>query len=267
MKNIKKCVDSGALIMIIVGQIVSIVLEVSKEQRNWDNILTSSIIIVFAIFCISVYFEMLSFKDRISSEVHSIQCGSNIANTKSGKGSDEFYRLALEYMNVSSSSIWLTSLNDRNPNVKGSIMRNKYFNSVFPFAKKNKTVEVKRIVKIATLEKLEWVKEQIDSTKKLENVSIAYIEKDIKILNLLVFDEKRMLLWNPGQAKVSQQHNKFIYSENVDVVEMFAEYYEKIWQDLQSNHGGFILKDGNHNDINEINNKLQIIKNKIETEK
>ena len=69
MKNIKKYFNSGTLIMIIVGQIVSIVLEVSNEQRNWDNILTSSIIIVFAIFCISVYFEMLSFKDRISNEV------------------------------------------------------------------------------------------------------------------------------------------------------------------------------------------------------
>lgn len=266
MKNIKKYFDSGALIMIIIGQIISIVLEALNEQKNWDNILTSSIIIVFAIFCISVYFEMLSFKDKISNEVHIIQSGSNIANTKSGKGSDQFYGLALEYMNISGSSIWLTSLNDRNPNVKGSIMRNKYFNSVFPFAKKNKTVEVKRIVKIATLEKLEWVKEQIESTKNLENVSIAYIEKEINILNLQIFDEKRMLLWNPGQAKVSQQHNKFIYSENVDVVEMFAEYYENIWQDLQRNRGGFILKEGNRNNSIELNNKLQIIKNKIETE-
>lgn len=262
----KKYFDSGALIMIIVGQIISIVLEASNENKNLDNILTSSITIVFALFCISVYFEMISFRDKLSNEVYRIQCGSNIANTKSGKGSDEFYGLALEYMGASHSSIWLTSLNDKNPNVKGSIMRNKYFSSVFPFAKKNKNVEVRRVVKIATEEKLDWVKEQIESTKNLENVSIAYIEQNIKILNVQIFDEGRMLLWNPGQAKVSQQHNKFIYSENVDIVEMFAEYYENIWQDLQRNCGGFIIKEGNHYDNNEINNKLQIIKDKMKME-
>lgn len=262
----KKYFDSGALIMIIVGQIISIVLDVLNENKNLDNILTSSIIIVFAIFGISVYFEMLSFKDKLSNEIYKIQCGSNIANTKSGKGSDEFYELALEYMGGAHSSIWLTSLNDKNPNVKGSIMRNKYFSSVFPFAKKNKNVEVRRIVKIATKEKLDWVKEQIENTKNLENVSIAYIEQNINILNVQIFDERRMLLWNPGQAKVSQQHNKFIYTENVNIVEMFSEYYEKIWQNLQRNCGGFIIKEGNHYDNNEINNKIEIIKNKIEME-
>lgn len=266
MTNIKKYFDSGALIMIIIGQIISIVLEILDKQRQWDNILTSSIIIVFAIFCVSVYFEMLSFKERISDEVYSILCGSNIANTKSDKGSDMFYKLALGYLNISESSVWLTSLNDRNPNIKGSQIRKKYFDSVFPFAKKNKIVEVRRIVKITTLEKLEWVKEQIESTKNIENISIAYIDANVKILNLQVFDEKRMLLWNPGQDKVSQQHNKFIYSENIDVVEMFAEYYENIWQDLQKNCGGFILKEGNNYDINEMNDKLELIKMKIEAE-
>lgn len=259
----KKIFDISALIVIIAGQIISVWLNVSNEQKGIevDNILTSSIIIVFAIFCISMYFDMQKFKRTLYKEIHSIKTGSNIVTTKMGKGSDDFYSLALEYLNVSNSTIWLTSLNEKDPNVKGSIMRTKYFKEVIPFAKKNKSnVEVRRIVKIPTLEKLEWVKKQIESAKNLENVSFAYIDKDTKILNVQIFDEKKMLLWDPGQDRVSQKHNKFICSENADVVEMFSEYYENIWKELSNNRGGFIIKDRNKSSRAEIEQRLQKIK-------
>ncbi len=263
MKKFKKVFDIVTLIMIIVGQIIQVVLESLSETIDWGNILSSSIILVFAIFCISTYFELHSFKDKMYKEINEVKRSSNITNTKAGKGSDDFYELGLEYLGVSQSSVWLTSLNINKPSRKGSITRNKYFDSVFPFAKRNQTVEIKRIVKIPTLDKLDWVIEQLKSTENLDNVSIAYVENDIDILNLQIFDEKYLLLWNPGKSRVSPKYNKFIFSENIDIVEMFSEYYENLWKRLQNNQGGFIIKDGSRNNISDIDNKLNIIREKL----
>lgn len=92
----KKFFDISALIVIIAGQIISVWLNVNNEQKGIevDSILTSSIIIVFAIFCISMYFDMQKFKSTLYREIHSIKTGSNIVTTKMGKGSDDFYSLA-----------------------------------------------------------------------------------------------------------------------------------------------------------------------------
>lgn len=261
----KKVFDAIVLVIIIIQEVTSAVLEIIDKYKVADNILSCTIIISFIVFCISMYIEIHKYIDQIIQQLQFIQNGINIANTQTGKGSDDFYKSALEYMDFSDSSIWLTSLNDRALTSTGSSIRQEYLKSVFPFAKKHKNVEVRRIVRIPTLEKLKWVEEQIKETEHLDNVSIAYIEDDIRILNLQIFDEKRMLLWDPGRTIVSQQHDKFIFTENDSVVEMFSGYYENIWQDLRRNRGGFILKDGLNN--SDINNKLQIIRNNIEAGK
>ncbi len=262
----KKIIDIFALIIIIVGQTINIVLECIGLEQKWDRILSSSVIIVFAAFCISMYYEMNSYKKNLSKKLEEILFGSNIANTKPGKGSDSFYGYSLGYMNSSNSSLWLTSVNDSNPNIMGSKQRNKYFATVIPYAKENKNVEVKRIIKIPTLDKLEWVKEQLNEAENLDNVSFAYIEDDVKLLNLQIYDEKRMMLWDPSQNKVSAQHNKFINCENSDIVEMFSQYYENIWKELKKNNKGFIIKDGNKTTKDDIDEKLNFIENKIKSE-
>lgn len=260
----KKVFDIIILVLIIIQEVASFLVDLFDKYNLANNILSSTIILSFVIFCISMYWDMHKDKEQMIEKLQLIQNGINIANTQTGKGSDDFYKLALEYMDTSSSSIWLTSLNDRALTSTGSPIRQKYFQSVFQFAKKNKNVEVRRIVRIPTLEKLKWVEKQIKDAERLKNVSIAYIETDTRILNLQIFDEKRMLLWDPGRTNVSIQHDKFIFTENVVIVEMFSEYYENIWQDLRHGQGGFIIKDGNGD--NDINNKLEIIRSRIESE-
>ena len=216
----------SVLVLIIIEQVINIIFQYFNASDEKQNFLSSAVIITFALFCISVYIEMQQYKKSLKNKLDKMTIGSNIANTIPGKGSKDFYELALQCINESKDDIWLTSLSDNNPNNEGPDIRSKYFNSVISLAKKNK-VNIRRIIRIATYDKFKWVEEQLKSLKNFDKVSIAYVGKDTKILNLQVFDESIMLLWNPGSAKVSEHHNEFIYIENEENSKMFAEYYEK----------------------------------------
>lgn len=125
---------------------------------------------------------------------------------------DEFYKKLKDAESTATVRIWVTHLDPYPPTSRkletsATNERTAYFNFLNDFAKAHPKVEVKRIIGISTIEKLEWLKEQMVLTKDIDNISFAYIRADcfghgdslspLTVVSCQVIDDNKTFVLNP----------------------------------------------------------------------
>ena len=187
---------------------------------------------------------------------------------------DDFYSKLTKCRLSSKSELLLTQLDPWPPSTYGDEgTRKSYFDNDVSYFKTHPNVNVYRIISIETKEKLQWVRELIESTKDLPNLYLAFVNiKNIvnsvpfpKMLSLQIVDGEEAFLLNPQYSYMPRAYKPCYYIKNGSVVQIYVDYYKKIWDVLcKSDDSGIIgkygclLKDGK--DITNYDQKLNKIK-------
>jgi uncharacterized protein YoxC len=180
--------------------------------------------------------------------------------------SARFYTLLAEMRKGAKNRVQLTQLDPNPPVVFGDPVRKDYFDKTIQFIREHPDVKVQRIMSIPNKEKLNWVKEDIEKSKDLNNLHLAYIRiTDIEsiyptppILSMQIVDESKLLLLDLRYSYMPMAFKPCLYLEDRQVVkQIYSQYYDSLWSQLETYNqawehgeknqdkiGGLILKDG-----------------------
>lgn len=185
---------------------------------------------------------------------------------------EEFYD-SLEKKEIAASKrVWLMHLDPWPPTSSKCNSRGRvdYFDNILKIVKGKDEIEVKRIINIPNLEKLEWVENLVKETDQRDNFHLAYINvKNIEYffpttISCQIIDEDKIFLLNPLLNHIPRtSFKKCVYIENRKVTAIYEDYYERLWSELENENCAFgcIIKGGKGTDL--FDNNLQRIKNDI----
>jgi len=172
----------------------------------------------------------------------------------------EFYRVLNDKVLSAKSRVWLMHLDPYAPDsvVYSDLARTEYFKNCAEkaIAQNNvqHPVEFRRIIGIPTMGKLEWTERLINETKDLKNLHLAYIHIDdiaesfpVSVTSCQIIDNRAVFLLNPELNVVPEGKFKTcVIIENEKVVQVYKDYYEKIWSLLEEKNSkkGCIIKNG-----------------------
>lgn len=200
--------------------------------------------------------------NQISNDVKAIKTGTP-ALIIGINNQHDFYCHLNEKVLKSTNRVWLTHLDQWAPISPKytDLDRVNYFDSVLQYAKNHEEIDFKRIISIPNEEKLAWVEKLINDSSSHHNLNFAYIKIDdietlfpTSVVSCQIIDFDKMFILNPLLNRVPRTRGKFkdcLYFENRKIVEVYADYYDKLWDELSKKNCSFgcLLKDGNGTDL------------------
>ncbi len=256
----------------IIAVLVSVFLYCVLGDSGTDDSLQLLVrmVTLLAIFVISNALKSKLFCDKIDitldnqsknlkvivNEMSSIKVDAHIRGLND---QTDFYNLLQQKVNNSVERVWLMHLDPFRPDAKtiSDKARVAHFDNLVNFAKNNPKVDIRRIISIPDYEKLKWVNELIEKTANIRNIHFAYIKIDeieksfpVTVISCQIIDNNMMFLLNPTLNYVpGGTFKECLYIENTKMVNIYKEYYEKLWDKLKEDdcqHIGCLIKDGSN---------------------
>jgi hypothetical protein len=132
-------------------------------------------------------------------------------------------------------AIDLTQLDALPPEQYGIPEKMKYFALSNELVRTKPHIRFRRIVAIPNIDKLKWVREVLNSVKDCPNYNMHYVDIAserffMPPLSLQLVDRRELCMVDPtrGFLTVAGQ-DRSLWIKSTDIVEVFAEYYEKFW--------------------------------------
>lgn len=203
---------------------------------------------------------------KIESSVENINSIVPNINTTTAKvlvKRDEFYTCLKECREKAKSKVWLMHLDPIAPFEFGEGVRKDYFDSTIQYARDNPNIEIRRILSIPSIQKLEWALMCVNDSKDLNNLHFAYLRIDDiastvptpPIISVQIIDDTEMLYLDPRYSYMPQRYYPCVYLNNHEVVKLFSAYYTSLWDRIENCKDpgyGCILKNGfDYNGISE----------------
>jgi len=167
-----------------------------------------------------------------------------------------FYGILKEKVNEASERVWLMHFDPWAPDAPeySDCEKEKYFDFSKNFAIEHPHVDVKRIIGIPNQNKLDWVEQLVEDTREIRNLHLGYLYVgDIQnsfprsVTSCQIIDKNKIFLLNPLLNHIPPgDFKKCIYIENREIVSIYEQYYERIWNEITEYNSpyGCLLKDG-----------------------
>lgn len=221
------------------------------------NALTPDRVLISFLFTFTLF--IVGFSDKVKSEfstvIHSLdEKNQDMAEIQIITSQDDLYDILAEKIKHAKRRVCIMHLDQYPPTHYKCASRNEYFKFIFDFTVKNKHISMRRITSINESEKGEWLKERMNETKDVENLSIAYVNIEnldntyLKtVVSCQIIDDDEVFVLNPMSNTVSGNATfaNCLYIKNKKVVQLYKDYYNDLWTFANLNYNGCcILKNG-----------------------
>jgi len=201
---------------------------------------------------------------RLSNEIRNFNNASLEVLTQH----EDFYSKLTKCRLCATSEVLLTQLDPNPPeSYEDESKRKSYFDSDIEYAKSHPHINIKRILRIETKKKMEWVRGLIEATKDLPNLFLAFVNIENiakerpfpKMLSLQIIDRNEVFVLNPQYSYMPKSYQPCFYLKNRDVAQIFVDYHTDIWRELERDSEndeykhGCILKEGKEIHIDRLN--------------
>jgi hypothetical protein len=167
------------------------------------------------------------------------------------KSPEAFYENLIKANENAKQRIWLMNLQDYSPYYYGGKNRINYYDSLMKITLAKENVDVRRIMRIPTIEKLEWLKKLIKETEHISNFHIAYLNNSSRcpkslMISVQIIDDQIAFLINPQKNTSAMIFNQCYQINNHEIVCAYIEYYMTLWDEIigMNNINGFTIKNG-----------------------
>jgi hypothetical protein len=184
--------------------------------------------------------------------------------------SDELYEKLGDAIKNANNRVLIMHLDPHSPEYHDNSERTAYFNLIFDLIKRKPQITMKRITSLCELEKAQWLWRIMEDTRGVERLDIAYInipnlEKMFlsTVVSCQIIDEDKIFLLNPmcNTVPACGTCGESLYIESKKVVEVYAKYYDRLWDHAQLRvEGCCVLKSGKNCDFVALTNIIDKLK-------